>query len=1570
MNEITQRDLPVLTVLWMPGASRIGADQLDERISSCPGPVVWIGRSVAACELEESYQVEAGVFERIAADYADRDLLVLRADLDLPPRFFERVDGLRGLLKPDTAVVFAGNYSDQVDPFAGLKTSGLDLDAAVWWASDSRGQLVYSPPSDCLLIAAGSATGEPAVPGIGQALLVDEIYVRDPRRSAEAINPAGDPGEQVDMSPLGHLRLRIESLIGECITEDGVAALPLPSDKPVTLHIAHSWGGGIWQWIEDFAAGDPLHVHLVLIAVSDAPGHTCGKYLQLCVAGPGRGVIRELALSPMIEAVADRHAVYVEQLEQVIERFGVARIVVSSLIGHALECLRTGLPTLVMLHDFFPLWPLLDRDPQPFLARSNGEPDQARATALADHRRSMKFEPARSGFWNRIASAWLEAIAAHDPVLCAPTHHVIKRIQGLAADAGMDVHRVPHGFRPFEGKVEFEPPAADAPLHLGIPGRLSAGKGLGLLLKALPHLAGKVRLTALGCGRDGLALMGRPGIDLVPEYRREDLPGLVAALRPHAALLLSTVPETWSYTLAEVRALGLVPIATRVGSFAERITDGRDGVLFEPDADALVNCLTELTENRQRLALLAEAAAPERSPEEMATELNTICHGSQKQTVRLSAPKPMAAREATWALHAARLANARAEVRRAHVEFVAMREELESRTRWAETMERQFRSRSEWAKRLDSQLTEQGEALVRQDRQYHELSDRYGELLNRHQALDDKHAQLRGQHDLLIQQYDQLQEQNNQLQLQHNQLQLQHNQLQEQHNRLQNERNQLQEQHDKLLAQHQQLCRVHEELCQQHDRLGQRHNALAGQHEQLQGTYEALVNSTSWKLTRPLRFVRRVATRRRLRKLIDPLQWIRMIRVFLFYWRSRGFRGALDALQHPQREDLQAQAFTEAQLSPPDSVIDPVSLAPVDDPEVSIIIPVYNQLAYTAACLESIAATPTRTAFEVVVVDDASADDTQDWLLRCHGVRVFKNRRNKGFIGTCNRGAKQARGKYLVFLNNDTRVTDDWLDSLVATFEDRPDAGIVGARLIFGDGSLQEAGGIVFRDASGWNFGRGDNPDRPVYGFVSEADYVSGACLAIRREQFAALGGFDTYYAPAYYEDTDLCFKVRQAGLAVVYQPAATVIHFEGATSGTDESSGAKRYQSINRDKFRRRWAKFLESHPENPEDYSEQLAIKHRFRRFHGRALVIDAVTPMPDHDSGSVRMFAMVRLLGELGYRTSFMPQNLAWTGRHSIELQQAGIEVLTSPWVRNPEDWLAEAGAHLDLVIVSRHYVLAPMLKMLRKHCPQARVIFDTVDLHFLREQREAEITGTQAAIRAAEKTRSEELSLIKSSDATMVVSEYERTLLAELQPAARVAVVSNIHSLQSIGLPFDQREGLVFVGGFQHPPNLDAAEWLIDEILPEVRRALPDLILHIIGSKMPENLARRSARGLRIHGFVHDLEPYMNGCRVSVAPLRYGAGVKGKVNQAMSHGLPVVATSCAAEGMYAEHGRELLVADDAKAFAAEICRLYRDRTLWQRLAENGRRNVEQHFSLDAARTALEALLAELEADQRKR
>jgi len=1554
----------------------------------------------------------AATLGELSNNWPGRPVLLLRAGLELPPRFEALL--ARAAASSSEPIVFPGNYGHALDPLRGLNArrhSHDDLDRLVGWASDGVGEWVSEPAVACLLLPAESVSGDAVLPTLDRALLIDDGYVIDPRARRNEDSTAR-VDEDEDPPPLGHLARRVGALLAE-----GVALpSPDPGDRGVTLHVTHSWGGGVWRWIDDLAAGDPDHRHLVLIADSDASGEVCGRALKLCAAGPGRGVIRELALSPRIGAISNRHEGYAEHLRDISRRFGVTRIIVSSPIGHSLDVLRTGLPTLFMLHDFFPLWPMLDHDPLPFLNEADGDPDRARAEALRAHGKHMRLMPREAGFWNRVAADWLEAVERHDVRLAAPASHVVRRWRALAGNADLPIEMIEHGFRPFadssEGAPERAPrqPDIKRPLHLVIPGRLTVGKGLDLLRAVLPRLNDHVRFTALGCGKSGLALMGYRGVDLIPQYQRDDLPELIRDLRPDAALFLSTVPETWNYALSEMRALGLTPLATRVGSFPERIRDGEDGFLFEPEPDALVALIERLETDREALSTAGATASTPRAVEDVAADLDCVLP---------SAPAPDSppfqaadADRATRMREAARLAGALERAERARADLDRLGEELQNRSRWAETMERQFRARSQWADSLNRDMER---ARGRIDELDLELSDRTRWARELNEELDRERERIAGLNEELSERTEWARALDQSLERARTalaDLRQEFEQRTEWAKRLDNERQRLEqvlaEQIERFSAE---LEQVRSDLESTRTELEGTRTALEGTRTELEGTrtelestrtelegtrtelegsrnelertrnslddtrvrleqanlegerlrgrLEEITTSRSWRLTRPMRVARRLVTRRRLRAALNPLRWPHLLRLLIHRLRTQGLRGTLELLQAPPSPE--AAPVVEPVATPvPEAIAEPVRFDRLSEPEVSVIIPIYNQLHFTSNCLASLAAARTQVSFEVIVVDDASSDGSLRWLKRCDGVRAVRNRRNLGFIGTCNRGASLARGRRLVFLNNDTRVTDGWLDALIRTFDTEQNVGVVGGRLVFADGSLQEAGGIVFRDASGWNFGRGENPDRPEFNVVSETDYVSGACLAIHRELFKDLGGFDSHYAPAYYEDTDLCFKVRARGLKVVYQPAATVIHFEGGTSGTDETAGVKRHQVINRERFAKRWAGTLAAHPENPGEYSLEQACRFRYRRFPRNALVIDAVTPMPDHDSGSVRMFALLRLLRDLGFFTRFMPQNLAWAGRHSTDLQQAGIEVLTAPWLNDPAAWLKQHGADLDLIIISRHYVMTPLLKALREHCPNARLVFDTVDLHFLREQREAELADFAAAARAAERTREEELALIEAADATLVVSEFERELLADLTPEAKVAVVSNIHSLQDPGRPFEQRRDLVFVGGFQHPPNIDAAQWLLDDILPGIRAELPDVRLHLIGSKMPDHLRERSEPGVVTHGFVADLQPYMSGCRLSLAPLRYGAGVKGKVNQAMSHGLPVVATSCAAEGMYTEHEVDILMADTADDFAAEVIRVYQDRELWEKLAANGRLNVQKYFSVDAARRAVEGVI----------
>jgi O-antigen biosynthesis protein len=623
-------------------------------------------------------------------------------------------------------------------------------------------------------------------------------------------------------------------------------------------------------------------------------------------------------------------------------------------------------------------------------------------------------------------------------------------------------------------------------------------------------------------------------------------------------------------------------------------------------------------------------------------------------------------------------------------------------------------------------------------------------------------------------------------------------------------------------------------------------------------------------------------------------------------------------------------------------------------PHISVIIPTYGKLAYTLACLRSLARHSATVAFEVIVVDDAAPDADIARLKDIEGITLIRNVANLGFIGSCNTAALQARGKYLLFLNNDTQVTPGWMDSLLECFDDHT-CGIAGSQLIYPDGRLQEAGAIVYADGQAWNYGRFDSRHDPRFLYRRDADYVSGAALMIETALFRSLDGFDMRYAPAYCEDMDLAFAAKAAGRRIVYQPESVVIHFEGVSSGLDPFAGVKQYQLANRAKFAEKWRTQLQQQP--PAGMPEGRALGYSVRR---RILIVDALMPDPTRDSGSLRMINIMRLLREMGWHISFMPDNGRAEPAEIALLGRLGVETLCKPWSGSLAQWLKLHGSSLDAVMLCRHYVAGAHLTLVRSLAQRARLLFDTVDLHFLREQRAAEVTGSASLARQAETSRQRELELISKSDTTLVVSPIERVLLAKDMPQARVELVSNVHEIHGRQAEFAPRSGLVFVGGFGHPPNEDAVQWLVAEILPLIRAQRPDIRLHLIGD-MPETMRKSFARpGVEIHGRVSDLAPWMNSCRIALAPLRYGAGVKGKVNMAMSFGLPVVATTIASEGMMVTDDKDILVADTAAQFARAVLRLHENEPLWYRLSDNGLANVEQYFSFDAARKTLLAIL----------
>ncbi|MDQ4021681.1 MAG: glycosyltransferase, partial [Actinomycetota bacterium] len=655
------------------------------------------------------------------------------------------------------------------------------------------------------------------------------------------------------------------------------------------------------------------------------------------------------------------------------------------------------------------------------------------------------------------------------------------------------------------------------------------------------------------------------------------------------------------------------------------------------------------------------------------------------------------------------------------------------------------------------------------------------------------------------------------------------------------------------------------------------------------------------------------------------------------------------------------QPAPQSQLSQP-PVPGPVELRTSTSPLVSIVIPVHGKWEYTRACLASIEQNRPAFPLEVLVVDDASPDRTAELVAASSGLRLVRTPRNVGFVGACNLGAGHARGVYLLFLNNDTEVRPGALDALVDVADSDDRIGLVGAQLVYPDGRLQESGGIIWADGSGWNYGRDRDAGAPEFQVRRDVDYCSGAAILVRRDLFDSVGGFDQRYAPAYYEDTDLAFAIRATGHRTVIEPTAVVLHHEGVSHGTDSATGVKRYQEINRALFVEKWSNALADHLPAASELNLWLA-RQRDATGHrgGLVLVADHQVPTPDRDSGSMRMHQLLLQLVELGQRVVFFPSNGALLQPYTGELQRHGITVI--PDAAGQATFLREAGAALTLAVLSRPQVAWKLLEELRMLAPRCLVGYDTVDLHFLRLQRQAELAASvgdeDGAARLAGKmaaSRELELGLVRAVDLTLVVSEHEQRLLHDLVPEADVRVLSNVHHPGG-EVPGPQgRAGLLFVGSFDHLPNRDAVQWMVHDVLPLVHHRHPATVLHVVGSNPSSDVLELACDTVEVHGWVPDLMPLHQRCRLSVAPLRFGAGVKGKVGESMAAGLPTVCTPVAVEGMRLVNGHHVLVAADATGFADQVVTLLDDDALWCTISEAATGAVAERFGPDVARTAL--------------
>lgn len=642
---------------------------------------------------------------------------------------------------------------------------------------------------------------------------------------------------------------------------------------------------------------------------------------------------------------------------------------------------------------------------------------------------------------------------------------------------------------------------------------------------------------------------------------------------------------------------------------------------------------------------------------------------------------------------------------------------------------------------------------------------------------------------------------------------------------------------------------------------------------------------------------------------------------------------------------------------------DPIIFPVWEAPKVSIVIPVHNKFATTYTCLASLAAAQCRASYEVIVVDDGSSDETEDIQTLVQNITVVRHEVAQGFVGASNAGGEAARGEYVVMLNNDTEVMSGWLDELLDPFERFDNVGMTGAKLIYPSGDLQEAGGLVWGNGQPWNIGRNGNPAEPRYNYVRQVDYLSGACVMLPMPLWKELKGFDTYYAPAYYEDTDLAFRVRAKGFKTVYTPFCEVVHYEGVSNGTSTSGGGlKRFQAINKPKFLRRWAEAYQHNGVNGHDKPHLL--QDRGVRF--RALVLDAQTLMPDQDAGSYAALQEIRILQSLGCKVTFVPSNIAFMGGYTEQLQRMGVEMLYAPFCYSMAEVIEKRGSEFDFFYIARYGVAEQVVDKIRSLYPEAKIILNIHDLHFLRELREAIHDQDGHKMGRALLTRESELKVISKVDLALSYSEVEQAVITSHSTATDATPTGAcpwvVETAQDIP-PFETRQGIAFLGGFAHRPNIEAVEWFVREVMPLLRERLPGVPFFIYGSKAPDSFKKLESEDVILKGFVKTTDEVYDTARVFVAPLLTGAGLKGKVIGAFSRGIPTVMTPTAAEGTGARHGDQAMVCSEPAQWVEHIAEIYESQERWEAMSVACRRLTQDQYSFDHGREVLADALRQI-------
>ena len=621
------------------------------------------------------------------------------------------------------------------------------------------------------------------------------------------------------------------------------------------------------------------------------------------------------------------------------------------------------------------------------------------------------------------------------------------------------------------------------------------------------------------------------------------------------------------------------------------------------------------------------------------------------------------------------------------------------------------------------------------------------------------------------------------------------------------------------------------------------------------------------------------------------------------------------------------RAELEAFLAEGGRLVLPTSETPV----VSIIMVLFNQAELTFECLRSLRQAldlPT----EVILVDNASSDLTGELLDRIDGAKVQRNLENLHFLRGVNAAAGLARGRHLLLLNNDTRLEAGSIAAAAARLDAEPDLGAVGGRIILLDGSLQEAGSIIWNDGSCEGYGRGQDPWAPEFQFQRDVDYCSGAFLMLPRKLFNRLGRFDMAFAPAYYEETDLCMRIRQAGLRIGYEPKVRLSHFEFGSSASSQS--ALELQAAHHGIFRERHAAVLRGAHRTPGSSS----LRARMRGEHrGRVLIVDDQIPYPELGAGYPRALDLVRAAAAEGWFVTFYPATYPDADFASAyRILPPDMEIAAELGNDGLCGFMRARAGYYDAAVVSRPHnmeIFRACLEKVPGFIDMSRVVYDAEAIFALRDEARARMLERPPA--SSRIPLSAELALGQGASVILAVNELEAANF-RLAGARDVRVLGHALEARPTEAPFEARRDLLFVGAMDEDesPNADSLDFFVREVMPRLDALIgADWVLRVVGRNGAARVRSLAGPRVQLLGRIDDLRPLYAQSRVFIAPTRYAAGIPMKVQEAAARGLPSAVTSLLSRQLGWRDGEAVTVGDSAEDFARACQRLYQDAALWE-------------------------------------